>query len=148
MSAALYETDFAAWTSEQAALLRAGQFDALDMDNLVEEIEDMGLNQRSALKSQTCRLVMHLLKWQFQPELLVDGSNPSWEVSINNARNAIESILEESPSLVRELPSIVAKEYPRAKRQAIRETRKPSSLFPDTCPYSLEQLQDFDWLPT
>lgn len=135
----LYDTDFVQWSFQQAALLKAGRLDTLDMDNLIEEIEAIGRGERRDLGIQIRRILLNLL---------VDGSNPSLEASINDARNTMDSILEDSPSLVRELPGIVAKEYLRAKRQAIRETRKPASLFPDTCPYSLEQIQNFDWLPT
>jgi|SRR6185295_12138080 hypothetical protein len=80
---ALYTQDFYAWTQEQAARLEARQFDALDIVNLVDEVISLGASERRALGSYLIILVLHLLKWRYQP----DGRLPShsWSDSIRNA---------------------------------------------------------------
>ena len=71
----LYEQDFYAWTQAQAALLEARRFDALDVVHLVEEVESLGKSQQNVLESRLEKLVLHLLKWRYQPEKRVRGSS-------------------------------------------------------------------------
>jgi hypothetical protein len=93
----LYTQDFYAWTQEQAARLEARQFDALDIINLVDEVLSLGASERRALGSHLIILVLHLLKWRYQP----DGrlTSHSWSDSIRNARIQIDLLVETSPSL-------------------------------------------------
>jgi len=81
-TARLYETDFYGWVQNQAGALRVGNFASLDLDNLIEEIEDMGKSRQRALESRLEILLMHLLKWQFQPEM----KGPSWHFTIDEQR--------------------------------------------------------------
>ncbi|WP_338070450.1 DUF29 domain-containing protein [Bathymodiolus platifrons methanotrophic gill symbiont] len=62
-----YNTDFYGWTQEQAALLKAGRLSDLDIDNLLEEVETMGRSEKRELDSRLTVLLIHLLKWQYQP---------------------------------------------------------------------------------
>ena len=78
----LYNTDFHAWTREQAALLKSGRLAEIDMNHLIEEIESMGKNERRELKSRLVILIMHLLKWQIQPE----RQSNSWRATIETQR--------------------------------------------------------------
>ena len=89
-----YETDFYQWTQQQAALLRQGQFSELDAAHLVDEIEDMGASNRHALGSYLEWVLLHLLKWQFQP----DRRGTSWRITVRKGRNSIDRLLEEIPS--------------------------------------------------
>jgi len=73
-----YETDVIAWANEQAAYVRAGRFDMLDLEHIADEIEDVGKSEVRELESQMTVLLAHLLKWQFQPSHRVF----SWEVTI------------------------------------------------------------------
>jgi hypothetical protein len=139
----LYEHDFYAWTQAQAATLRAGDLAALDRVNLADEIDSMGIRQRTELKNRLRVLVLHLLKWRFQPAARSSG----WEGSIDEQRSQLEILLEDSPSLARLLPDALAAVYPKARRTASRETRLPPSAFPDTCPFTLEQILDEDFWP-
>ncbi len=91
----LYDTDFVLWTREQAAALRAGRLDALDRDNLAEEVESLGRKDRRELESRLTVLVMHLLKWRHQP----DQRGGSWDSTIRTQRREIEKLLNDSPSL-------------------------------------------------
>ena len=69
MQASLHDSDFYAWTNQQAALLRAGSLDSADIERIAEEIESMGRSEKRELFSRLAMLLMHLLKWRFQPTL-------------------------------------------------------------------------------
>lgn len=139
----LYRTDFYAWTKKQAALLHAEEFENLDLPNLIEELEAMGTSQRNEVISRLKVLLMHLLKWQFQ----ADHRSRSWRNAINVQRWDLEAVLEDNPSLRRELPECIAKAYPRARREAIQETGLLRSPWPNSCPWTIEQILDETWLP-
>jgi Domain of unknown function DUF29 len=137
----LYDVDFFEWTAHMAELLRAGRFDELDIENLAEEIEDLGKRDRKAVRSQLVRMLMHMIKQQVQPER--DGS--SWRASIVNARLEIQQDIEDSPSLRRDLENQLARIYTRAVNAAIDEMQLPPSKaaqIPRECPYTLAQLLD------
>ena len=141
MSATIHETDFYLWTQQQASLLRQGQFSALDSAYLMEEIEAMGGSERHALASYLKNILLHLLKWKYQPE----RRGASWRVSIINGRDGVERALEYSPSLARHLPAMVVAEYQRARKVAAIETGLPLATFPETCPFTIEQITGDDW---
>lgn len=143
VTAPLYRTDFYAWVKTQAALLQAEEFENLDLPNLIEELEAMGTSQRNEVISRLKVLLMHLLKWQFQAA----HRSRSWRNTINVQRWDLEAVLEDNPSLRRELPECIAKAYPRARREAIQETGLLRSPWPDTCPWTMEQIFDETWLP-
>ncbi len=141
----LYSDDFYAWTQEQAALLEARQFTALDLLNLVEEVTSLGISEKHAVSSHLNNLVMHLLKWRYQPDKRQTGH--SWRSSITNARYEIERRFTYSPSLQRLLPEMLAYEYPKARRLAHDETDLPIATFPEQCPWTIVQLLDTDFFP-
>lgn len=136
-----YETDFHQWTQQQAALLRQGHFSELDTVHLIDEIEDMGASNRRALGSYLELIMLHLLKWRYQPEKRCN----SWGESIGKGRNAVERLLEESPSLTPRLSTMVTAEYRRAKKEASLETRLPLATFPEQCPFTVEQITGDYW---
>ncbi len=139
----LYDADFHAWTQQQAELLRDGQLQALDLDHLAEEIESMGASERRELGSRLNVLLTHLLKYRFQP----DQRSSGWVGTINEQRNQLERLLEQSPSLRRLLPEALTAEYRRARRDAARETGLARDSFPEACPFGLEQALDPDYWP-
>jgi hypothetical protein len=141
--ASLYERDFYAWTQQASELLRRGYFAQADIEHVAEEIADMGLEHKHALKSQTRRLILHLLKWQFQPQ----RRSSSWLESIFSARDEIIDVLEQSPSLKPLTPGLPNEVYARAVKMAARATKLKESPFPDSCPYTFEQIMDDDFLP-
>jgi Domain of unknown function DUF29 len=142
---ALYDADFYAWTQEQAALLRKGAVRKLDRTNLAEEIESLGKSDRRALGSHLRNLVLHLLKWQYQPSGRLTGH--SWESSIRHARAEITVLLEDSPSLHHEVARLLTRWYPLARLDAADETRLPRTTFPASCPWTPEQVLDDDFWP-
>lgn len=139
-----YLIDFNTWTDQTAQLLRAGRWAEVDIEHLIEEIEDLGKRDRWAITSQLIRLLLHLLKWQYQPERRTD----SWLDSITDARIQIELALEDSPSLNNYLAEQVETSYQKALRQAVRQTSLDMVRFPQSCPYLLEQVLDESWLPS
>ena len=141
----LYDQDFYAWTQQQAALLRDQKTQALDFANLAEEIESLGRSDKRELGNRLRILVLHLLKWRYQPD--GHAGSHSWEDTIWDQRTQLLLLLEESTSLQRELPARLARHYPLARRDAARETRLPLATFPVTCPWTVEQVLDDDFWP-
>ena len=139
-----YEEDLYAWALKNAALLRAGRVSEIDVQHLAEELEDMGKSERRALRSQLHNLLLHLLKWQFQPS----HRGVSWKLLLRNARHRIGIIIEDSPSLRPQIQVLILKEYPTARLDAIDETGLPEASFPQTCPYTLEQVIDIAYFPS
>jgi hypothetical protein len=90
-----YETDVVAWACEQAELLRSGNFSAIDVDHIAEEIEDVGRSERRELKHSLSVLIAHLLKWQYQPA----RRGASWAATIRLQRREIKYALKAMPSL-------------------------------------------------
>jgi hypothetical protein len=144
-NAELYEQDFYAWTQHQAALLRARKVQTLDLANLAEEIESLGRSDKRELGNRLRILVLHLLKWCYQPDGRLEGH--SWEDTIWEQRTQLMLLLEESPSLQRELPARLARHYPLARRDAARETGLPLPTFPATCPWPLARVLDETFWP-
>jgi hypothetical protein len=132
----LYEQDFYLWTIEQANLLRAGALSQLDIENLIEEVESMGRSEKRELRSRLIILIMHLLKWDYQPEFQCR----SWEATIMTQRREIELVLDDNPSLRQGLSDVIFQAYPLSKFKASHETGIKESAFPGTCPYTIKQI--------
>lgn len=143
MATVAYETDFYAWALQQAELLRAGRFSELDLQHVVEEIEDMGKAERNQLRNRLTVLLMHLLKWQYEPTYR--GS--SWVNTIREQRRSIYWLLSDNPSLKSVLQDILATAYDRAVDDATDETGLPPSMFPRTCPWAFEDIINRDFWP-
>jgi len=142
-SARLYETDFYGWVKEQSGILKAGSFASLDLDNLIEEIEDMGRSRQRALESRLEILLMYLLKWQFQQERMT----PSWKHTIVEQRKRIAKLLRKNPSLSSDLDESFIDAYEFAVDSAARETGLESSTFPQQCPWTFKQVVDPNFWP-
>ena len=132
----LYDTDYVAWLEEQAAHLRAGRLSALDVENVAEELEGLARSDRHKLANRLETLILHLLKWDHQP----DQRSYRWRASVAEQRRRIRRLLKESPSLRRSLEGAAREVYPDAIEQAAIETQLSETAFPATLPYSLEQL--------
>lgn len=136
-----YDKDFFKWTKTQANLLKKGEIKNLDIDNLIEEIESLGKSDKRTLRSQMKRLLTHLLKNKYQPE--GKGNSNSWDSSINEAISEIQYVIEDSPSLKRELIKIYTKSYEDARQSACGETRLDIKKFPEECPWKIEEILPF-----
>lgn len=139
----LYEADFYAWTQEQAKLLRDGNWNCLDISNLVEEIESLGKQEQQELVNRLGVLLGHLLKWEFQAE----NRSRSWFATIREQRRRVHRLLKKSPSLKPYLPEALMEAYEDGLDLAVRETSLSYKVFPAECSYNLEQILDADFLP-
>ncbi|MEH2211933.1 DUF29 domain-containing protein [Nostoc sp.] len=139
----LYETDFYGWTQKQVSLLKTQQWEQLDTLNLIEEIETLGRRERQELRNRLGVLLGHLLKWQFQPE---KRSN-SWLGTIREQRVQIKLLLQDSPSLKPYLDEVFFSVYELGLALAIRETELGENVFPEICPYTLDQTLNPKFLP-
>ncbi|MBN3938628.1 MAG: DUF29 domain-containing protein [Nostoc sp.] len=139
----LYETDFYDWTQKQVSLLKTQQWEQLDTVNLIEEIETLGRRERQELRNRLGVLLGHLLKWQFQPE---KRSN-SWLGTIREQRVQIKLLLQDSPSLKPYLDEVFFSVYELGLALAIRETELGENVFPEICPYTLDQTLNPKLLP-
>ncbi len=142
----LYDRDFVLWTEAQAAALRSGGNSNLPLDrhNLAEEIESLGKSDRRELRSQIRRILHHLLKLEASP---AEGPRAGWRATISEARNEIEGLLDDSPSLRRQIDDLIGKQLPAAVRLAAADLglyREPV-LF-DRGGFTAEQVLG-DWFP-
>jgi integrase len=137
------KTDFNLWIQQTAQLLRSHRWQEIDLEQLIEEVENLGKSERRAITSQLIRLLLHLLKWQYQPQRRSD----SWLDSITDARTQIELAIQDSPSLKSYPSEQLNDSYQKARRQAAKQTGIEIVCFPEYCPYSLELVLDEDWLP-
>ena len=137
------DDDFALWAAEQAALVRGGKFDRVDLENVAEELESLGRGDKYEIVHRLEVLLTHLLKWEFQP---AKRSN-SWRATISEQRYRIDNLLQESPSLKPHPGQSLRRAYILGLNDAITQTGLPESAFPETCPYSIEQIHDPDFLP-
>jgi Domain of unknown function DUF29 len=131
-----YETDFYAWTQEQATLLRGKQWSQLDLPNLIEEIESLGKQQRQELRNRLSVLIGHLLKWEYQPQ----HRSRSWLATLRVQRRDILRLLKDNPSLNPYMDEALQEAYENAKDLAMGETDLPEQTFPPTCSYSLSEI--------
>jgi Domain of unknown function DUF29 len=132
-----YEQDVVAWAQEQAALLREGKLSAIDIEHIAEEIEDVGKSEQRELAGRMAALLSHLLKWQYQP----DRRGSSWRRTIEVQRERIELRLKKTQSLA---PMLVDSDWimdmwADARQTASQETEIGFAIFPDACPWSMQQ---------
>jgi hypothetical protein len=138
-----YLVDFNSWIEQTVQLLRENRWQEIDVANLIEEVEDLGKSERRGIASQLVRLLLHLLKWEYQPQRRSD----SWLDSITDARTQIELAIEDSPGLRNYPAENLEESYQRAYRQAAKQTNLEIAVFPHNCPYSLTQILTESWLP-
>lgn len=139
----LYETDFYAWTQEQAKLLRKCQWSQLDLPNLIEEIESLGKQERQEIRNRLSILLGHLLKWQYQPQ----QRSRSWLSTIRVQRRDTLRLMQDNPSLKAYLQEAFQEAYQNGRDLAVGETDLPLKTFPENCLYSLEEILDFRFYP-
>jgi hypothetical protein len=142
-NAGAYDEDFFAWTQEQAQLVRSGEFSSLDLENVAEELESMGRSARRELRNRLAILLMHLLKWQYQPAF----RSRSWSGSVQEQRREVQNLLDESPSLRPLVIQDLAHIYALAAAKAVAETGLAETTFPAACPFTPEQILAEDFLP-
>ena len=138
-----HDEDFYGWAMAEATLLRQGRFNQLDIKNLIEELECMGASEKRELINRLAELLMHLLKWQFQPNL----RGHSWIYSIREQRKQIQIHLKNNPSLKTLIFPSLLDAYELAISKAAKETYLDEKTFPQECPYTFEQIIDNNFYP-
>ena len=139
-----HDEDFYGWALATANLLKQHRYQEVDMDSIIEEILKMGASEKHALTSFLKELLLHLLKWQYQPTY----HSTSWQISIKKQRDALTDMLEYSPGLKQFLPELQRKAYIRACLDAALQTGLEKKTFPTECPYTFEQLTNDEFYPT
>lgn len=139
----LYDRDFVAWAETTAQLLKAHCWDEVELEALIDEVEDLSRREKEALRSNLKVILLHLLKWEYQPH----RRSNSWRSTLREHRERITESIAESPSL-KPYPQVVLDAcYQKAKFRATDETQISTSAFPQNCPYNLEQVLDEGFLP-
>ncbi|MBF0786131.1 DUF29 domain-containing protein [Muribacter muris] len=140
-----YASDLYAWANEQAYYLSQRVFDQVDIKHLTEELETMGNSELSELESRLELLIMHLLKWQYQP----NRQGRSWLLTIKEQRTRIEKRLKRSPSLKSKLNNeeFLQDIWELAVLSAARETGLDENSFPATPIWTLAEILNPQFLP-
>ena len=131
-----YESDFYSWSLDQARLVREGRWDEVDRDNVAEEIESLGREQFNKLESALRVLLLHILKWDYEPQ----KRSRSWVLSIKEQRLALKAILADDPGLKPRIHEALTRAYGRACVRAAKETGLDETVFPETCSYSFDDI--------
>jgi uncharacterized protein DUF29 len=131
-----YEKDFFGWTQKQKHFLHSKEFEKLDRENLIEEIESLGKKEKNTMESHLTNLTLHLLKSQFQPE----KQSRFWDSSIKISKKHAIKTYKQNPSLKPHLKQILADAYESARLRAWDETDLDISFFPEECPWTIEEL--------
>ena len=147
----LHDVDFYTWTKVQAAALRdiaqGRRSNAVDWENVIEEIESLGSEQEHALESHLIVILVHMLKLAHSP---ADLPRNKWRKEIKVQRTAFERRLRRNPGLKPLLSGLLVDAYGDARRDAatlLEDEGVKLSDIPETCPYTLDQIRDFDWFP-
>jgi hypothetical protein len=142
-TANLYDRDYYLWLSHTAQLIKEGKFSEVDAVNLIEEIEDMGRSEKRAIKSNLVILLLHLLKYKYQPAKRTN----SWKASIREHRRRLRDDFQLSPSLKRYFEEVFDECYQDGREQAADETGLPKDTFPTISPFTPSQTLNPDYLP-
>ena len=147
----LYQTDYYAWTKEQAAALRAMAVarvnSTLDLENLAEEVESLGRSDLATVRSQLRRIIEHLLKLEHSPRRSRASAGGS---SVIEARDHVEDVTDgDARPRDRSRPKASCSARPPGRRYGLAGTAKhdAAAVLPADCPYSFEQIVGQDWYP-
>ena len=131
-----YQDDAYTWVLEQIALLKTGHRDQIDVDNIVEELSDLGNELRFRLESAIAVLAMHLLQWDHQK----GSRSRSWQITVREQRKRIVLLLKRNPGLKGVLTEAVEVGYDQGRDRALVETKLKEEAFPESCPYTFEEM--------
>lgn len=131
----LYEQDETAWLEAMSSLAAQGRFAEMDHRNLSEYLADMAKRDRREVLSRLTVLIMHLLKWERQPE----RRTGSWQSTILEQRSELRELLD-SKTLYNHAHAVLAKAFAGARERAAAETELPAASFPAECAWDLDEL--------
>ncbi|MBI5130625.1 MAG: DUF29 domain-containing protein [Rhodopseudomonas palustris] len=133
-----YREDLHGWVEDQVALLKAGRLSEIDAVNIADELGDVGKTEYDKLQSAIRIVLLHLLKWDHQPE----RRSRSWVLSIREHRRRIARVLRDNPSLGPRISDGIVEGYEDAVDDAVKETGLTETAFPATCPYDWQTIVD------
>ena len=139
----IYDRDYYLWLQHTIELIKEGKFDEVDTVNLIEEIKDMGRSEQRSIESNLVVVLLHLLKYKYQPHKRTN----SWKSSIREHRRRISKAFKASPSLKNYFESVFDECYQDSREQAADETGFALSTFPSECPFSISQVLNSNYLP-
>ncbi len=138
-----YEVDYARWCAEQGAILRDGDLNALDRENLAEEVEGLGRSDKRDIEGRLNVLVVDLLVWRYLPHL----RSAKRRAEIAEQRWRISRTIKDSPSLISHPSKVLKTEYALARKTAFIETVAAEETFPEQCPFAIGDILDQAFLP-
>ncbi len=141
----LYKEDFVAWVDETTQLMKAGRIADLDWEHIIEEIEGLGSEQRDKVDSYLLQLLIHLLLYKYW-ESERERSGRGWRIEIVNFRTQLE-LLFRSKTLYNYYLEEVEQIYPKAVRQAIEKSEVTKTVFPETCPFTVDEIVNYEFFP-
>ena len=141
------DADLHAWLLEQSDALRNRRYNRIHWDDVAEELEAMAKRDERELVSHLKVLLAHLLKYKYQAK----KASSSWDDSIQEARDQIADLLEDSPSLKQKLEKLISKAYPRARNTASKDMGGDRDewlvVIEASCPWTFDQFIDENFLP-
>ncbi len=143
IDSSLYHQDYYLWLNATTKLLQKGKFEQVDLVNLIEEIQDMGRREKRGIKNNLIVLLMHLVKYKYQPQ---KRSN-SWRHTIRERRRRLRDYFSDSPSLKGYFQDVFAQCYLDACKEAADETGLSINIFPTESPFTPEATLNPDYLP-
>ena len=139
----LYQTDEMEWLETTIHLLKNHQFETLDLENLIEELEDLGNEKRHAVESLVEQIIRHLLLIEFWHSERKQNLN-HWQAEVISFRTQLRK------RLTNNLRHHLARNFESIYQDALKYVRAKAGFkveFPVNCPYTLEQVFDGDWFP-
>lgn len=139
----LYEQDEHLWLTETIKLLKENRLERLDIENLIEELEDLGKRDKNRVESFLRQIIIHLLLlqyWTTEYEYNYrhwQGEIATFRVQLNRSltTNFKQYLLDNMGDIYQESVFIVT-----------QKTGLNLEIFPPICPYSLEQVLDRSYL--
>jgi hypothetical protein len=139
-----YDDDFYAWTQTQARNIRDFKWDDVDWEHVAEEIEDLGQAIENAIESHMERLLLHLLKYRYDP---AQRPRRGWRLTIRHARREITRLIRKNPGLQHYPAGYLAEAYRHARADAPDATGLPLETFPETCPWDIDEVRREEFWP-
>ncbi len=138
-----YQADRYGWAVQQAALLREGRLSEVEVDHVAEQIAELGMSEYDKLESALRILLLHMLKWDIQPE----RRSRSWSLTIQEQRRRLDRQLARNPSLRPRQAEALDAAWGDARLAAARETDLPLAVFPEALTYSWQDItaRRFAW---
>jgi hypothetical protein len=139
----LFSDDYVAWAEETARFIREGLWDEIDREILYQEVGLLAAVPRGECRNRLAILIAHLLKWKYQPE----RRGNSWRRTIRGQRDDLHELLESSPTLRAEFPTIASKAFKPGRLKALNEIDAPDNLIPERPIFTAEQVLDENFYP-